>query len=124
MSPGWAPDRTTGGRPPRSPSAVTATVSVGLDDMSPPTTPAPTSAASSDSPVASPSAQPTSRSAGAQNATRKAAGSAPRRGPHGAVVAGAEQGLRPGAEARDDPGDQTELADLGNAHQYGHPFVT
>ena len=55
--PGCAPERRTGGRPARSPSAVTAMVSVGLADMSPPTTAAPTGSASAASPSASSSAQ-------------------------------------------------------------------
>src|SRR5205823_1040717 len=75
-SPGRAPERTTGSPPPRSPSAVTAIVRVGLADMSPPTTLAPTSAASAASPSASSSAQRTSRFMGAQSATSSAVGTA------------------------------------------------
>src|SRR6266511_1971767 len=72
MSPGRAPERTTGAWPPRSPTAVTAMVSVPLADMSPPTTAAPTSEASAASPSASSSAQLAARSAGAQSATTSA----------------------------------------------------
>lgn len=76
-SPGRAPERTTGARPPRSPSAVTAMVRVGLADMSPPTTLAPTVAASAANPSARPSAQLAWRSAGMQRATSRAVGVAP-----------------------------------------------
>ncbi len=43
-SPGCAPERSTGGRPPRSPSAVTLTTTWSLETVSPPTTTAPTTA--------------------------------------------------------------------------------
>src|SRR2546421_436423 len=76
-SPGRAPSRRTGSRPPRSPSAVTEMTSTGPLDMSPPTIPAPASAASSASPSASSSAQATFRSAGAQRPTSRAVGTAP-----------------------------------------------
>ena len=62
-SPGCAPERRTGGRPPRSPSAVTLTTTRSLDTMSPPTTTAPTTSASSRSPSARSVAHDTGTSA-------------------------------------------------------------
>jgi hypothetical protein len=76
-------------RPRRSPSAVTATVSVGLADMSPPTTLAPTSAASADSPPASSSAQHAPGRSGAQGDQQRRRG-----GAHGGDV-GQVRGGRP-----------------------------
>jgi hypothetical protein len=76
-SPGWAPDRTTGAEPPSEPTTVTAMVSVGLPDVSPPTTTAPVRAASSASPSASSSAQATGRLGGAHRATTSAVGTPP-----------------------------------------------
>ena len=52
-SPGRAPERVTGSRPSRTPSAVTARVSVSARAMSPPTTLAPTGSHSSRRPSAS-----------------------------------------------------------------------
>ena len=79
ISPGRAPERSTGSRPSRSPNAVTAMVRTDDTERSPPTTPQPgdSAAQASRKPSAIPSRSDTGEFSGAAIATTNAVGTAP-----------------------------------------------
>src|SRR5690606_21796857 len=77
MSPGRAPERVTGARPPRSPSAVTLTTISSARTMSPPTTPTSACFASAATPSSNSVATAAGVSAGQANVTTTDIGTAP-----------------------------------------------